>query len=75
MGNRVQYSTLTRLLTLNTETHDLKQQLSRVGLKAVMVDGEARLEPVVLGQVASLQEKVDRDLRATLMTCWLEDKD
>ena len=61
MNDSLQYSALTRLLTLNNRVHDLQQQILR--------------EPVTGpdNHVAELQEKIDRWSRASLATCWLSD--
>ncbi len=72
MNSSVQYSALTRLLAHNNRVHDLGEILSRM--------------PVVLGEeeedgmgskgtefnpFQDLQEEIDREVRASLVTCWL----
>ena len=72
MSSSVQYSALTRLLAHNNRIHDLGEILSRM--------------PVVLGDEGTdgmgskgtdfnpfqdLQEEIDREVRASLVTCWL----
>ena len=71
MNSSSQYSTLARLLALNNRVHDLKNQL----LGVAVPDG--RDQPVLTmaapmsSRIAELQEEIDRDLRASLATCWL----
>ena len=71
MSSSLQYSTLTRLLALNNQVHDLENQLLGVAVP------RGRLDPVVTVTVASsnpiaeIQEEIDRGVRASLTTCWL----
>ncbi len=62
MNGSLQYSALTRLLTLNTRVHDLQKEilLERVGGPA--------------NRIASMQEEIERWSRASLATCWLSDE-
>ena len=48
---------LTRLLTLNTEAHELRSELMR--------------QPLASHRIAELQENLDRCHRASLATCWM----
>ena len=71
MGNNTQYMVLARLLSLNNRVHDLENELRQTRLR-VMGAGEAgHLEAVRPGQVAQLQEEMDREVRASLVTCWM----
>ena len=71
MSSSLEYSTLTRLLALNNRVHDLKNQL----LGVAVPDG--RDQPVLTmaapmsSRIAELQEEMDREVRASLATCWL----
>ena len=71
MSSSLQYSTLTRLLALNNQVHDLENQLLGVAVP------RGRLDPVVTvtvpssNQIAEIQEEIDRGVRASLITCWL----
>ena len=71
MSSSLQYSTLTRLLALNNQVHDLENQLLGVAVP------RGRLDPVVTinipssNQIAEIQEEIDRGVRASLTTCWL----
>lgn len=71
MNSSTQYSALTKLLTLNNQVHDLERQLRQVDLKVVGVGTEAHLDVVAPNQIAELQEEMDREARASLVTCWL----
>ena len=62
---------LTRLLTLNNLVYDLGHQLDRAELQMFGADGEVRVAPMVAGQIAALQDEMDRETRASLATCWL----
>lgn len=64
MNGSVQYSTLTRLLALNNESHDLQNRLL-----------EQPLGPGGLGRIAEMQDQIAQVQRASLATCWLDDSD
>ena len=70
MGS-VQYSALTRLLKHNNRVHDLVDILNRmpVGLG----QGEDRIgsESNDFNPFGELQEEIDREIRSSLVTCWL----
>lgn len=71
MSSSPQPSTLTRLLTLNTRIHDLENQLHKVALPERGTWRAPQLDLVVPNLVAELQEEIDRETRASLVTCWL----
>ncbi len=56
MDTSLQLFPLTRLLTLNTEIHELRSSL--------------RTQPVS-GRIAQIQDDIDVRRRASLATCWL----
>ena len=60
MSSSTQYAALTRLLTLNNRVHDLERQLNQNDLQVAPP-----------GQVAEMQEEMDREARATLVICRL----
>jgi len=71
MSNSTQYAALTRLLTLNNRVHDLEHLLGQVNLK-VLGDGlESHFATIGPNQIAEMQEEMDREVRASLTTCWL----
>ena len=59
MDSSLQLPPLARLLSLNTEIHELRKEMLR--------------QPVASGRIAELQEDIDRCLRASLATCWLSE--
>ena len=71
MGSNTQYMVLARLLDLNNRVHDLENQLHQARLRVVGAGAAVHLEPAWPGQVAQLQQEMDREVRASLVTCWL----
>ncbi len=68
MNGILQYSTLTRLLVLNNQVHDLKHRMMEEPvLTATGSDQTSR--------IAEMQEEVERRTRASLALCWLADSD
>jgi hypothetical protein len=71
MSSSLQYSALTRLLTLNNQVHDLENQLRGVAV----IQGGVRLDHLtqapVSNRIADAQEEIDQGVRASLATCWL----
>ena len=72
MSSSVQYSALTRLLAHNNRVHDLREILSRM---PVVLGEEGRdgmgSKGTELNPFQDLQEEIDREVRASLVTCWL----
>jgi hypothetical protein len=75
MNGSLQYSALTRLLTLNNQVHDLEQQVlaeivptssSSTIISSQMSSGS---------RIAEIQEEIDQATRASLATCWLGNAD
>ena len=71
MGDRLEYTVLTRLLTLNNQVHDLENQLMTEsvpdlpqGLGLVMTASGAN-------RIAEMQDQIAQGVRASLTTCWL----
>ena len=71
MSSSLQYSTLTRLLTLNNQVHDLENQLRNVAVPRGSLDPVATVTSPSSSEIAHIQEKIDRGVRASLTTCWL----
>jgi len=71
MNSSLQCSTLTRLLTLNTQVHDLENQLLRETLPGGWRGGSTILAVGGPSRIAEMQEEIDRWVRASLTTCWL----
>ena len=61
MNGSLQYSALSRLLTLNNRVHDLQRQIL-----AEPVTGPAN-------RIAEMQEEIDQWSRLGLAVCWLSD--
>ena len=64
MDGNLKMPPLARLLNLNTEIHEMRNELLRQPL-APHSSGPAR--------IAELQEGIDRCHRASLATCWLNE--
>jgi hypothetical protein len=62
---------LARLLTLNNRIHDLENLLRQTRLRVVGGGEQAHLEAAWPSGIAQLQQEIDRDVRASLVTCWL----
>jgi Uma2 family endonuclease len=66
-----QYAALARLLDLNNRVHDLQRELDQMPLPQGLAPENAWFEVVALNQVGRLQEEIDRETRASLVTAWL----
>ena len=75
MNGSLQYSALTRLLTLNNQVHDLEKQMMAETIPAVPVDSELMDRMFSGNRIAEIQEEIDRFARASLATCWLGNSD
>jgi hypothetical protein len=71
MSSSAQYSTLTRLLTLNNQVHDLENQLLGVAVRDGGDNSVATITGPKFSRVAELQVEIARGVRASLATCWL----
>ena len=71
MMHSVQYSALARLLSQNNRVHDLQDTLNRMPVTLLRAGEESDSEVFVPSVVADLQEEIDREVRASLVTCWL----
>ncbi len=75
MNGSLQYSALTRLLTLNNQVHDLENQMLTeqvpIGAKGAMISAQMASG----SSIAEIQEEIDRTTRASLATCWLVNSD
>ena len=75
MNGSLQYSALTRLLTLNNQVHDLENQMLTesvpVGARGAMIAAQMSSG----SRIAEIQEEIDRTTRASLATCWLGSSD
>jgi hypothetical protein len=62
--------TLARLLTLNNRIHDLENQMRQTRLRMTGAGESVHLEAFGPWRIAQLQEEIDREARASLVTCW-----
>ena len=75
MNGSLQYSALTRLLTLNNQVHDLESRMLTESVP-LSVMGLAVYDQVVSGsRIAEIQDEIDQAIRASLATCWLSNSD
>ncbi len=75
MNGSLQYSALTRLLTLNNQVHDLENQMLAesvpIGARGAMIAAQMASG----SRIAEIQEEIDKATRASLATCWLGNAD
>ena len=75
MNGSLQYSALTRLLTLNNQVHDLENQMLAesvpVGARGAIISAHMASG----SRIAEIQEEIDRATRASLAVCWLGNSD
>ena len=71
MSSSVQYSAFTRLLTHNNRVHDMEEMLRKM-----WVPSDWNVDDVDVGDswipnpFAELQDDLDREARACLVSCW-----
>ena len=75
MNGSLQYSALTRLLTLNNRVHDLENQMLAVAVPTLIPDDSASNYIPTDSRIAEIQEAIDQTTRASLATCWLGNAD
>lgn len=69
MDHTSQQLPLARLLDLNNRVHDIE---GRMRLEPVPLGASSAVDsPTPQGQIAEMQEEMDRGIRASLVTCWL----
>jgi len=83
MGDRLEYTVLTRLLTLNNQVHDLENQLMTESVPSLwkhpdsvmtsIGDHKANADNEADGanRIADMQDRIAQGVRASLTTCWL----
>jgi len=70
-NNSLQSSVLYRLLTLNSDIHDLESQLRQEPVPRLRLEHHIRFETDKINSIAETQDAIDQNVRASLMTCWL----
>ena len=71
MSSNVQYAALARLLDHNNRVHDLQDILSRMQVTIGETDQAELPEELLINPLADLQNEIDREVRASLVSCWL----
>jgi len=71
MSSNVQYAALARLLDHNNRVHDLQDILSRMQVTIGETDQAELPEELQINPLADLQNEIDREVRASLVSCWL----
>jgi hypothetical protein len=71
MNSSVQYAALARLLTHNNRVHDLEEMLNRLQLPVGDAEYDELPEGLRVNPLAELQDEMDREVRASLVHCWL----
>jgi hypothetical protein len=71
MSSSVQYAALARLLTHNNRVHDLEEMLNRMQVPVGKTEYDGLSEDLEVNPFAELQDEMDREVRASLVHCWL----
>jgi len=71
MGNILEYTVLTRLLTLNNQVHDLENQLMSESIPSLQNHLEPVMTSTTVNRIAEMQDRIAQGVRASLTTCWL----
>ncbi len=71
MREKLEYSVLTRLLTLNTQVHDLENQLMTESVPRLADQTESIMTSANANRIAEMQDLIAQGVRASLTTCWL----
>ena len=76
MNSSVQYAALARLLTHNNRVHDLEDMINHMQVTIGEPDlGESQdgnlPNEIQINPFADLQNEIDQESRASLVTCWL----
>lgn len=75
MNGSLQYSALTRLLTLNNQVHDLENQVLAEFVPTGSASTMIASQMASGSRIAEIQEEIDQATRASLATCWLGNAD
>jgi hypothetical protein len=71
MSSSVQYAALARLLTHNNRVHDLEEMLNQMQVPVGRTEYDGLPEDLESNLFAELQDEMDREVRASLVHCWL----
>ena len=75
MNGSLQYSALTRLLTLNNQVHDLESRMLTESVPLSVMGLTVSDQAVSGSRIAEIQDEIDQAIRASLATCWLSNSD
>lgn len=75
MNGSLQYSALTRLLTMNNQVHDLENRMLSEPVPLGARGAVASAQIAAGSRIAEIQEEIDQATRASLATCWLGNSD
>ena len=72
MNSSAQYSALTRLLDHNTKVHQLEDLLRQMPTPAMAgaAVGDGFVFDPAANPIADLQNDIDKEVRASLVSCW-----
>ena len=72
MSSSVQYAALARLLTHNNRVHDLDEIMRQMPVpRDYPRQVDVEYEELPQNPFAELQDEMEREVRASLVTCWL----
>ena len=71
MNGSLQYSALTRLLALNSQTRDLENQMMATIIPEATAASDLWFSAHSDSHIADMQDEMDQVARASLATCWL----
>ena len=71
MSDKLDYTVLTRLLTLNNQVHDLENQLMTESVPSLPEQTESVMTSADPNRIAEMQDLIAQGVRASLTTCWL----
>ena len=71
MSDKLEYSVLTRLLTLNNQVHDLENQLMTESVPTLPEYHSMVMTSASANRIAEMQDQIAQGVRASLTTCWL----
>ena len=71
MSDKLEYTILTRLLTLNNQVHDLENQLMTESVPSLPEPPGSLMTSSSENRIAEMQDQIAQGVRASLTTCWL----
>jgi hypothetical protein len=71
MYTSAHYAALTRLLSLNNQVQELQELQRKMPVSLGLLDSHENWEQAPESAFAQLQDEIDRETRARLVTCWL----